>query len=101
MSTGLKHLESYRALIRAISIHEKEILAACDRNEHYLIFLQMQYSEEKAMTSSLENDMIAIEKNSLIIEETDVAVKSSKKKKIDTKRNEQDMKRKKRSITEN
>ena len=36
------HQEAFRALIRAISIHEKEILKVCDNNYFVLNFLESQ-----------------------------------------------------------
>ena len=40
------HQESFRALIRAISIHEKEVLKMCDNNQFVLNFLESQLSSK-------------------------------------------------------
>lgn len=39
---GLRNQESLRSLIRAVSKHEKEIMAACDLNQYNLCFLAQQ-----------------------------------------------------------
>ena len=42
MGAGTAYPESLRSLIRAISLHEKDILAACDSNQYNLSFLSSQ-----------------------------------------------------------
>mmetsp|Transcript_19274 Transcript_19274/g.35955 ORF Transcript_19274/g.35955 Transcript_19274/m.35955 type:complete len:145 (+) Transcript_19274:128-562(+) len=40
------HQECFRALIRAISIHEKEIMKMCDNNQYVLNFLDTQLASK-------------------------------------------------------
>jgi hypothetical protein len=58
-------MESIRALIRALTIHEHEIMKLCDENQFSLSFLliQLQYcsnSNEKQVTiSSIDDDEVS------------------------------------------
>ena len=49
------HQESFRALIRSISIHEKDILKMCDNNNFVLSFLESQLAS-KATGNAKDGD---------------------------------------------
>jgi hypothetical protein len=51
VGAGAAYPESLRSLIRAISLHEKDILAACDSNQYNLSFLASQVSSDQAVSS--------------------------------------------------
>jgi hypothetical protein len=62
------HQESFRALIRAISIHEKEVMKMCDNNQFVLSFLETQLAS-KALREGKKVNAMEEEDEPIMIED--------------------------------
>jgi hypothetical protein len=85
---GLRSQESLRSLIRAVSKHEKEIMAACDLNQYNLCFLAQQVTAEttsEGCSGADESEPVAIEE-AASVDEVRVASKSKPQQQIKRKK---------------